>query len=175
MLKAGTCICPKCGKIFEMAYYYNAPSATGAVLHYSDKHKGYWIEPYFPGNPRRTADPGFSLRIISGPSPDAEGMPHSIRVLRAGPDGSRQELMMKHSCPECATNTVLYKNYGAFPLYVIALAGLTETGKSAWLTAISNPSNLARLSDAGFPCRIEPASFHGSRSPAESTAAGSLG
>lgn len=87
MLKAGTCICPKCGKIFEMAYYYNAPSATGAVLHYSDKHKGYWIEPYFPGNPRRTADPGFSLRIISGPSPDAEGMPHSIRVLRAGPDG----------------------------------------------------------------------------------------
>ena len=177
MLKAGTCICPRCGKIFRMAYYYNAPAAIGARLSYSRQNQSYRVDPYFPGDPERTANPGFTLQLNARISRKEQGVPYSITVTRQI-DGKneKEELTMLHSCPECRHyNTVLPRHYGIYPLYVIALAGLTSAGKSAWLTAIANPNNLARLNEAGYSMHLEPAGYSGSSIKAEPTVPGSIG
>ena len=177
MLKAGACICPRCGKIFRMAYYYNAPAAIGARLSYSRQTGSYRVDPYFPDDPERTANPGFRLHLTASISKEDHGVPHSITVERQM-DGSsvREEIKMLHSCPECRLrNTVLPRNYGIYPLYVIALAGLTSAGKSAWLTAISNAVNLSRLNEAGYSLRFDPAEFSGNNIKAEPTVPGSMG
>lgn len=177
MLKAGTCICPRCGKIFRMAYYYNAPAAIGARLSYSRQTGSYRVDPYFPDDPARTASPGFSLQLDTRIGRNDHGVPHSITVIRQM-DGSseKEELLMLHSCPVCRHyNTVLPRHYGIYPLYVIALAGLTSAGKSAWLTAIANPNNLARLNEAGYTMHLEPASYSGGEIKAEPTVPGSIG
>ncbi|MBQ4303604.1 MAG: hypothetical protein II774_03850, partial [Lachnospiraceae bacterium] len=177
MLKAGTCICPRCGKIFRMAYYYNAPSAIGARLSYSRQNHTYRVDPYFPDDPERTANPGFTLQLATRIGKKEQGVPYSITVIRQTDGRSeKEELTMLHSCPECRHyNTVLPRHYGIYPLYVIALAGLTSAGKSAWLTAIANPNNLARLNEAGYSMHLEPDGYSSSSSKAEPTVPGSMG
>lgn len=162
MLKTGTCICPKCGRVFTDAYYYSGSANIGVNLKRSPG--GFFVEAKTGSLP---------VKLHACPR-NAHGLPQEITVLVQTSNG-RQEHRLTRSCPKCEESTALYPGYGQVPTFVVALSGKPSAGKTCWLRAITRMDTLAALKKAGFPFTADPSQVHGDTGVREATPVDSLG
>lgn len=166
MLKAGICICPRCGHIIDEPYYRNAEYARGVFLKYDSKNHEQYV------SDEKNPDNGHRVCLKTAMQNRGSGLPHEITVIYREEE---LEMTMKHSCQHCDSNTVLWPSFGKLPIFVIPVIGGREAGKSAWLSAIAYTKNLNHLRRGNLPYKLIPRQLMTQRSVAEVTPVQDLG
>lgn len=148
MIMPGKCICPRCGKVTDTAFYTAANMRIGAVLHKTDRG-GYILKSMQPGDAVSTDNADVSYLLEENFDLAGAPLPHTLKARYK--QGNRV-VTMKRSCPFCERSgkRTVFENElnGRVPIFVVAAIGPPFSGKTAWLGALSgdalNPLNRQR-------------------------------
>lgn len=134
MIEPGVCFCPVCGYTTTEPFYTADLTNHAAWLRRDPEH-GYYMQVH--------GQPGTIWHLEDPYAPDRDGgLPDTVRVYLDGGNGAPAEL--RRCCPECFDGAVEGKSVkhhfkhfiGRVPMYVVALIGAPNTGKSTFLGAL---------------------------------------
>lgn len=154
MIESGVCFCPVCGYTSTEPFYASDLTEHAAWLR-RDPEQGYYMEAY--GNPGKV----YHLEDPHAPDLDG-GIPDSVWVYLNGEKAAPTEL--RRCCPDCFNGAAdadgkrvksHFKRFvGRVPVFVVAIIGAPNTGKTAFLGALGSGA-LAPLNRQSYPYRLE--------------------
>ena len=159
MIRPGVCFCPVCGYTSREPFYAEDLTDRAAWLR-KDPEQGYYLVDL--DNSRKI------IHLRDPLEPDREqGMPDSVWCYFDGAKGGITEL--RRCCPNCyegasdnrenpgdvkVVKTHFKRYVGRVPMYVVALIGATNAGKTAFLGALGSGA-LRPLNEQAYPYKLK--------------------
>ncbi len=160
MIKAGEFFCPMCANVDTQAFYKVGSRPTGIRLTHKKHGGGFQVEGIDLTDERVIPNVVELVSKLDAKN-DGDGIPERITV-RFHDD--RRTVDATRYCRFCACakdthlaesiNTKLFRNNGRHPLYVVAMVGDRNSGKTAWLDATSYPPNIDAVNEMNYPFKL---------------------
>ena len=168
MIDAGKFFCPMCANVNTEAFYKEGSHNMGIRLIHNKFGGGFDVEGIHMED--GTVDPdGVELVSQLTPQTDADGIPERITVKFRGEEKAVDATRHCQFCAQNATNTKLFRDNGRYPLYVVAMVGDRDAGKTAWLDATSYPLNSAAVNEKNYPFKLHYVTVSGRYGKSEAT------
>lgn len=169
MIEAGKFFCPRCAAISVNAFYINSEHADRGLRLNHTRTGEFSLDVYDISNDKMQ-EVSETVVLTTKPSADSAGIPRQLWVRFSGESNPSRAV---RCCPHCRSE--LFLNHGEQPMYVIAMVGDRGAGKTAWLDAVSNPTNTSKLYDAGYPNKLDFVNISSKTGISAATAANNLG
>lgn len=154
MIKAGHCICHKCGQVSKFAFYSNATTPKSGVVLFRSVFNRLSVKNAKIDNSPTNKNYALSDKTPMGPN--LPWPPMKITAIDKNNNNTEQELV--RICPKCAKEgniNRLFPRQGALPTYIIGVIGSRQSGKSCFLHGITITNYLDNLKDK-FKVKITP-------------------